>query len=66
MLFLYFSRAAGAGAGYYIRQTMMAKQTENAENKAQELLKKTRSEAQDIVLSSKKDAQRVIDEARKE
>jgi ribonuclease Y len=68
MLFFYvlLAAAAGVGAGYYIRQTLMAKQTENAEAKAQELLKKTKNEAQDIVLNAKKEAQRVIDEARKE
>ncbi|MBI4122041.1 MAG: ribonuclease Y [Parcubacteria group bacterium] len=68
MLFLYvlLALAAGAGVGYYLRQTMMAKQTKDAEGKALELLNKTKSEAQDILLNSKKEAQRAIDEARKE
>ncbi len=68
MLFLYVLIAVAAGlvGGYYIRQARLSKEAAGAENKAQELIKKSKSEAQDLVLNAKKEAQRAIDEARKE
>ncbi len=60
------SLAAGIGGGYAIRQVMTSKQTDNAEGKAQDILKKAQDSAQDTLLSAKKEAQKVLDEARKE
>jgi ribonucrease Y len=56
----------GAGAGYFIKQSISAKQTDNAEVKAETLVKKAKSESEDLILQGKKDAQKAVDEARKE
>ena len=58
--------AVGLGVGYYLRQYLTVRQTQGAETKAQELIKKSKNDAQDVLLNAKTEAQKVIDAARKE
>lgn len=57
---------AGAVIGYFVRQSISTKKSDNAEAKAQELIKHAKSKSEDIVLNAKKEAQKALDEARKE
>ncbi len=66
LVYIVIGLLVGAGAGYVLRQSLAKKTTENAEEKAQDLLKKAKSQAEDLVLNAKKEAQRALDEARQQ
>lgn len=60
------SLVVGLGAGYFIRQTFVAKSAGALENKAKEALAKAEAEANKIVLEAQNKALGLIDEAKKE
>lgn len=68
MQIVYFIIGAliGTGIGYFVLQTLSAKNSANAEDKAKDLIKKAKSESEDLILNAKKEAQKTLDESRKE
>lgn len=60
------SLVVGLGAGYFIRQTFVAKSAGALENKAKEAVAKAEAEANKIVLEAQNKALGLIDEAKKE
>lgn len=66
LIWIVLGIAVGGAIGYLVRKNIGSKQADNAEEKAQELIKSAKSEAEDLILQAKKESQKSLDEARKE